>query len=115
MIGAGAGGLAVATAAAAVGQRVVLIEKGKMGGDSLNYGCVPSKALIAAARRAHQMRTADQFGISSVHPAIDPRGVYDHVHARDRPCRPERVGGSSCGTWHTRGEGGRALHRQGDR
>src|SRR6185295_18012359 len=81
VIGAGAGGLAVATAAASVGQRVVLIEKGKMGGDSLNYGCVPSKALIAAARRAHQMRTADQFGISSVHPAIDASRVHDHVHA----------------------------------
>lgn len=79
VIGAGSGGLAVAAAAAALGQRVVLIEKHKMGGDSLNYGCVPSKALIAAARRAHQMRTADRFGISPVHPAVDHRAVHDHV------------------------------------
>ena len=49
VIGAGAGGLSVAAAAAAFGVPVVLIEKGRMGGDCLNYGCVPSKALLAAA------------------------------------------------------------------
>lgn len=79
IIGAGSGGLAVAAAAAAVGQRVVLVEKHRMGGDSLNYGCVPSKALLAAARRAHQMRTADTFGITPVHPTIDYGSVRDHV------------------------------------
>ena len=52
MIGAGSGGLSVAAAAAAFGVPVVLIEKGKMGGECLNSGCVPSKALIAAARHA---------------------------------------------------------------
>ena len=52
VIGAGSGGLSVAAAAAAFGVPVVLIEKGKMGGDCLNYGCVPSKALIAAAKHA---------------------------------------------------------------
>ena len=57
VIGAGSGGLSVAAAAAQLGVSVVLIEKHKMGGDCLNYGCVPSKALIAAARRAHLMRT----------------------------------------------------------
>ena len=56
VIGAGSGGLSVAAAAAAFGQKVVLIEKHKMGGDCLNYGCVPSKALLAAARRAEAMR-----------------------------------------------------------
>ncbi len=80
VIGAGSGGLAVASAAAAVGQRVVLVEKHQMGGGSLNYGCVPSKALLAAARRAHEMRTAQPFGIASVHPAIDHAAVRDHVH-----------------------------------
>ena len=52
VIGAGSGGLSVAAAAAAFGVPVVLIEKGKMGGDCLNYGCVPSKALLAAAKHA---------------------------------------------------------------
>ena len=79
VIGAGAGGLAVAAAAAAVGQRVVLIEKHRLGGSSLNYGCVPSKALAAAARRAHEMRTAQAFGIAGVDPAVDHAAVRDHV------------------------------------
>lgn len=80
VIGAGSGGLSVAAAAAAFGQRVVLIEKGKMGGDCLNYGCVPSKAMIAAGRRAHQMRTSRPFGIMPVEPSVDPQAVHDHVH-----------------------------------
>ena len=53
IIGAGSGGLSVAAGAAQLGRKVVLIEKGEMGGDCLNTGCVPSKALIAAASRAH--------------------------------------------------------------
>ncbi len=52
IIGAGSAGLTVAAGAAQMGARVVLIERGKMGGDCLNYGCVPSKALLAAAHRA---------------------------------------------------------------
>ncbi|MGI9501002.1 MAG: FAD-dependent oxidoreductase, partial [Geminicoccaceae bacterium] len=52
IIGAGSGGLSVAAGAAQMGAKVVLIEKGKMGGDCLNYGCVPSKALIAAGEAA---------------------------------------------------------------
>jgi len=79
VIGAGSGGLSVAAAAAAFGQSVVLIEKHKMGGDCLNYGCVPSKALIAAGKRAHAMRTASAFGIADVNPEIDPAAVNDHV------------------------------------
>ncbi len=81
VIGAGSGGLSVAAAAAAFGQSVVLLEKHKMGGDCLNYGCVPSKALIAAGKRAHAMRTADQFGIMSVEPAINPQAVNQHVRS----------------------------------
>jgi pyruvate/2-oxoglutarate dehydrogenase complex dihydrolipoamide dehydrogenase (E3) component len=50
-----------------------------MGGQSLNCGCVPSKALLAAAKRAHAMRTASLFGIGGVEPEIDPRAVHDHV------------------------------------
>ncbi len=79
VIGAGSGGLSVAAAAAAFGQKVVLIEKNKMGGDCLNYGCVPSKALLAAGRRAHAMRTAGKFGVAPVEPRIDPQAVHDHV------------------------------------
>jgi pyruvate/2-oxoglutarate dehydrogenase complex dihydrolipoamide dehydrogenase (E3) component len=81
VIGAGSGGLSVAAAAAALGRKVVLNEKHKMGGDCLNYGCVPSKALIAAAKRAHLMRTAGPFGIAGVEPAIDHAAVHDHVQA----------------------------------
>jgi pyruvate/2-oxoglutarate dehydrogenase complex dihydrolipoamide dehydrogenase (E3) component len=79
IIGAGAGGLALAAAAAAFGQRVVLVEKHKMGGESLNYGSLPSKALLAAARRAEAMRTASPFGIRGVEPLIDLAGVQTHV------------------------------------
>ncbi|MDX2259989.1 MAG: FAD-dependent oxidoreductase [Hyphomicrobiaceae bacterium] len=79
VIGAGSGGLSVAAAAAAFGRSVVLIEKHKMGGDCLNYGCVPSKALIAAGKRAQTMRTTAPFGITPHEPDIDARAVHDHV------------------------------------
>ncbi len=81
VIGAGSGGLSVAAGAAQLGRKVVLIEKGEMGGDCLNYGCVPSKALIAAAARAEAMRSAAPFGIRSVEPEIDFSAVMDHVHS----------------------------------
>jgi len=80
VIGAGSGGLSVAAAAAAFGRGVVLVERHKMGGDCLNYGCVPSKALLAAAKRAHVMRSSGSFGIAPVSPEVDWRGVHDHVH-----------------------------------
>lgn len=80
VVGAGSGGLSVAAAAAQLGVSVVLVERHKMGGDCLNYGCVPSKALIAAARRAHAMRSAGAFGIAPVDPRIDHSSVRDHVH-----------------------------------
>ena len=79
VIGAGSGGLSVAAAAAAFGVSCVLIEKGRMGGDCLNYGCVPSKALIAAGKRAEGMRKAGLFGISAVEPQINFGRVNDHV------------------------------------
>ena len=62
VIGAGSAGLSVAAIAASFGVPVVLIEKDRMGGDCLNVGCVPSKALIAAADRAHAIRSAGRFG-----------------------------------------------------
>jgi pyruvate/2-oxoglutarate dehydrogenase complex dihydrolipoamide dehydrogenase (E3) component len=80
VIGAGSGGLTVAAGAAQLGVSVALIEKHKMGGDCLNTGCVPSKALIAAARRAHQMRTSAPFGIVPTNPTVSYKGLYDHIH-----------------------------------
>ncbi|MFK5978009.1 MAG: FAD-dependent oxidoreductase [Rhizobiaceae bacterium] len=80
VIGAGSGGLTVAAAAASFGVSVVLIEKGKMGGDCLNYGCVPSKALLAAGKHAQSMRDAATFGVSfSGDIKIDHRKVNKHV------------------------------------
>ena len=79
VIGAGSGGLSVAAGAAQLGADVVLLERGKMGGDCLNYGCVPSKALLAAAKRAEAMRQAAPFGITPVEPQIDHRAVLQHV------------------------------------
>ena len=79
IIGGGAGGLSVASTAVQLGLNVVLIEKHKMGGGRLNDACVPSKALIAAARRAHFMRTSAGFGIAPVNPQIDQRAVHAHI------------------------------------
>jgi len=81
VLGAGSGGLSVAAAAAAFGQHVVLIEKHKMGGDCLNYGCVPSKALIAASRRAHDIRSSAAFGIEAQEPYIDYQALNGHVRS----------------------------------
>src|ERR1700680_3973802 len=78
--GAGAGGLSVAAAAAAFGVPVVLIEKGKMGGDCLNYGCVPSKALLAASHKVAMMMKARPFGVSPDSMTLVFEGVHDHVH-----------------------------------
>ncbi len=85
VIGAGPGGLTVAAGASQMGARVVLVERGPMGGDCLNTGCVPSKALLAAADAAHRARTARQFGIEPLamaegEPRIDFGRVHDHVH-----------------------------------
>jgi pyruvate/2-oxoglutarate dehydrogenase complex dihydrolipoamide dehydrogenase (E3) component len=80
VIGGGSGGLSVAAAAAAFGVRVVLVEKGKLGGDCLNYGCVPSKALIAAAKQAHVMREGAAFGVAAVEPQVDFQAVHRHIH-----------------------------------
>ena len=79
IIGAGSGGLSVAAGAVQMGARVVLVEGAEMGGDCLNAGCIPSKALIAAAKHAHAMTTAAPFGITPVAPQIDFAAVKDHV------------------------------------
>ena len=79
VIGAGSGGLAVAAGAVQMGADVVLVEKGRMGGDCLNYGCVPSKSLIAAGKAAQTVRTAGRFGVNGHEPEIDFLAVHDHV------------------------------------
>ena len=80
IIGAGSGGLSVAAGAAQMGADVVLIEKGKMGGDCLNYGCVPSKALLAAGHAVQDARHATRFGVDVGEVEIDGKKVFDHVH-----------------------------------
>lgn len=80
IIGAGSGGLSLAAGAAQMGARVVLIEAAEMGGDCLNFGCVPSKALISAARRAHAAHAGTAGGTGAV-PAADYAGAMDHVRA----------------------------------
>ena len=79
VIGAGSGGLSVAAGAAQMGASVVLIEAGEMGGDCLNHGCVPSKALIAAAAHAQALREGAAFGIGAVEPKVDFGAVAAHV------------------------------------
>ncbi|HEX6841863.1 MAG TPA: FAD-dependent oxidoreductase, partial [Stellaceae bacterium] len=74
------GGLSVAAGASQLGMQTVLIERGKMGGDCLNYGCVPSKALLAAAKRVKQARLDGAFGLSGAPPAVDFPAVMRHVH-----------------------------------
>ena len=80
VIGGGAGGLVSAYIAAAVKAKVTLIEAHKMGGDCLNYGCVPSKALIKSAKLAHQMRHASNYGLSDVAPSFSFKAVMQRVH-----------------------------------
>lgn len=79
VIGAGSGGLSVAAGAVQMGASVVLLEGHKMGGDCLNYGCVPSKALIAAGKHAHVLRTGAPYGIAAVEPEVDYAAAMEHV------------------------------------
>ncbi|MEM6308028.1 MAG: FAD-dependent oxidoreductase, partial [Pseudomonadota bacterium] len=80
VIGGGSGGLSVAAGAVQMGAKVVLVEGHKMGGDCLNYGCVPSKALLAAGKQAQAMGTGKPFGITPVAATVDYAGAKDHVH-----------------------------------
>ena len=80
IIGAGSGGLSVAAGAVQMGARTVLIEKAEMGGDCLNWGCVPSKSLIAAAHAARAIREAGRFGVNGHAPEVDFAAVKAHVH-----------------------------------
>ena len=88
VIGAGAGGLVSAYIAAAVKAKVTLIESHKMGGDCLNYGCVPSKALIKSAKLAHQMRHGSVYGLSDTSPVFSFKAVMQRIHAVVRAIEP---------------------------
>ena len=81
VIGAGSAGLISSLIAATVRARVTLIERGAMGGDCLNTGCVPSKTLIRSAKVAHTLRDAARFGIGAVEPDVDFAAVMARVHA----------------------------------
>lgn len=80
VVGAGAAGLVSSYIAATVKAKVTLVEASKMGGDCLNYGCVPSKALIKSARIAHAMRHADQYGLDGSEPRFSFKSVMTRVH-----------------------------------
>jgi len=79
IIGAGSGGLSIAAGAVQMGADVVLLEGHKMGGDCLNYGCVPSKALIAAGKAAHALKTGEKYGVAKAVLQVDFSDVKAHV------------------------------------
>ena len=88
VIGAGAGGLVSAYIAAVVKAKVTLVESHKMGGDCLNYGCVPSKALIRSAKLAHQMKHGASYGLSDGTPAFSFKAVMQRIQAVIRAIEP---------------------------
>ncbi len=88
VIGAGTAGLVTAAATAGLGGRVALIERGHMGGDCLNFGCVPSKALIASARLADRIRHADRWGLEASEPAFAFEKVIARMRARRAQIAP---------------------------
>lgn len=99
IIGAGSAGLSIAAAMSQLGLRTALVEKNKMGGDCLNTGCVPSKALLQAAKTAQNFRTSAPFGITPQEPEVDFAAVKDHVaqtiatiEPNDSPERFEKLG-----------------------
>lgn len=81
VLGGGSGGLSVATAAARFGAKVALIEKNELGGECTHSACVPSKALIEAARMVHTVRSADRYGIRVAPPEVDFSAVMARVRA----------------------------------
>ncbi|MEN7538423.1 dihydrolipoyl dehydrogenase family protein [Aurantiacibacter flavus] len=99
VIGAGASGLTAAGGCALFGLKVALVEHAAFGGECLNHGCVPSKALIAAAKRAHEGKRGARFGVSMEGAKVDWGGVRAHVEAsiatiapHDDPARFEAMG-----------------------
>ena len=81
VIGGGSAGLVAASAGAQINAKVALIEKDRLGGDCLHYGCVPSKSIIHAAQIAHNVKTASRFGIYTNEPTIKFEEALGHVHS----------------------------------
>src|SRR5437899_8163761 len=99
VIGAGTAGLVTAAGTAGLGGRVALIERNRMGGDCLNFGCVPSKALIRSSRVAALMRRADLYALDPVNPLVDygrvalrVKALRARLEANDSVERFERLG-----------------------
>src|SRR5438309_8587034 len=84
VIGGGTAGLVTASGCARLGRRVALIEREALGGDCLWTGCVPTKALVASAKLAHQMRHADAWGLDPVTPKITPKSIMDSMREAQR-------------------------------
>src|SRR5687768_11646826 len=96
IVGMGSAGIVAAEFASTLPIRVAAVERDRVGGDCLWTGCVPSKALLAAAKIAHHMRTADAFGIAAVEPQVDTAKVFARIRAvQDRIAKrddsPERL------------------------
>src|SRR5688500_9392238 len=81
IVGMGSAGMVAAEFASTLGVKVAAVERGRLGGDCLWTGCVPSKALLASAKVAHHMRTAGDFGIEPVEPRIDTAKVFARVRS----------------------------------
>lgn len=84
VIGGGTAGLVTASGCARLGRKVAMIEREKLGGDCLWTGCVPTKALVASAKLAHQMRHADAYGLERAEPRITPKSVMDAMREARR-------------------------------
>src|SRR5882762_2349245 len=81
IVGMGSAGLVAAEFAATLDLKIAAVEQDRVGGDCLWTGCVPSKALLASAKVAHHMRTADEYGIAGVEPQVDGAKVWDRIHS----------------------------------
>ncbi|MGH9027471.1 MAG: dihydrolipoyl dehydrogenase family protein [Acidimicrobiia bacterium] len=100
IVGMGSGGLVASEFAASLDLKVAVAERGRVGGDCLWTGCVPSKALLASGKVAHHMRTADEYGIAAVTPEVDRAGVWNRIRkiqgeiaaTDDNPTRFEEMG-----------------------
>ena len=107
VIGAGTGGLVTAAGTAGLGGRVALIERNKMGGDCLNFGCVPSKALISSARLIQTIRRAEEWGLRKIEPQFD----FEQVFARMRNRRAKIAPNDSQERFESLGVDGRRRSR----
>jgi len=88
VIGAGTAGLVTAAGTAGLGGRVALIERNLMGGDCLNFGCVPSKALISSARLIRRIRESEKWGLDRQEPQFDFEKVFERMRARRAKIAP---------------------------